>query len=133
MIENLDPVLGIGGAPTRATILPTDSKARKAFPIATGFLDYFPDAVAAVANVSFQAAAQHGQIETGMHWDRSKSGNECDTLMRHFVQRGTLDTDGLRHTAKVVWRALAMLQKEIEAEKQRGERQSSIRDHRDQG
>jgi hypothetical protein len=34
--------------------------------------------------------------------------------MRHFVQRGTLDTDGVRHSAKVAWRAMAMLQKEVE-------------------
>jgi len=37
--------------------------------------------------------------------------------MRHFVERGTLDTDGVRHSAKVVWRALALLQKEIEGER----------------
>jgi hypothetical protein len=34
--------------------------------------------------------------------------------MRHFLERGTIDTDGVRHSAKVAWRALAMLQKEIE-------------------
>ena len=50
-----------------------------------------------------------------LHWDRSKSGDEADALMRHFVERGTLDTDGIRHSAKVAWRALALLQKEIEA------------------
>jgi hypothetical protein len=37
--------------------------------------------------------------------------------MRHFLQRGTLDTDGQRHTAKAAWRMLALLQKEIENEK----------------
>ena len=31
-------------------------------------------------------------------------------------QRGGTDTDGIRHSAKVAWRALAMLQKEIEEE-----------------
>ncbi|KAF1711076.1 hypothetical protein CSC70_03885 [Pseudoxanthomonas kalamensis DSM 18571] len=31
------------------------------------------------------------------------------------MQRGTVDTDGVRHSAKVAWRALALLQKEIEA------------------
>jgi len=52
-----------------------------------------------------------------LHWDRSKSGDESDALARHFIDRGTLDTDGQRHSTKVVWRALAMLQKEIEAER----------------
>jgi hypothetical protein len=30
---------------------------------------------------------------------------------------GTIDNDGVRHSAKVAWRALANLQKEIENEK----------------
>jgi hypothetical protein len=33
------------------------------------------------------------------------------------MERGTLDTDGVRHSTKVAWRALAMLQKELEASK----------------
>jgi hypothetical protein len=39
-------------------------------------------------------------------------------MMRHFLQRGTVDTDGTRHSAKMVWRALALLQKEIEGERE---------------
>ena len=31
------------------------------------------------------------------------------------MQRGTVDSDGIRHSAKVAWRALAMLEREIEA------------------
>jgi hypothetical protein len=49
-----------------------------------------------------------------LHWDRSKSGDELDALMRHLIDAGTIDTDGVRHSAKVAWRALANLQKEIE-------------------
>ena len=33
-------------------MLPTDSKARKGIPLARGCLDYFPDALVAVAGVS---------------------------------------------------------------------------------
>jgi hypothetical protein len=51
---------------------------------------------------------------SALHWDRSKSGDESDALMRHFLERGTIDTDGVRHSAKVAWRAMALLQKEIE-------------------
>lgn len=94
--------------------LPTDAKARKAVPIATGCLDYFPLALAAVAEVSRVGNEQH-HPGTPLHWDRSKSTDEADALIRHFLERGTLDTDGLRHSAKVAWRALALLQKEIEA------------------
>lgn len=109
------PCPGIGGAPTRATTLPTTAKERKQFPIASGFTDYFPDAIAAVANLSHRGNEQHNPGKP-LHWDRSKSGDEADTLLRHFLQRGTLDTDGIRHTVKLAWRALALLQKEIECE-----------------
>ncbi len=101
-------------APSRATTLPADTS-RKEYPIATGVLDYFPDALVALAHVSYIGNAQHNPNQP-VHWDRAKSRDEADTLMRHLLQRGTLDTDGLRHTAKMCWRALALLQKEIEGE-----------------
>lgn len=94
--------------------LTDDAKARKAIPIATGFIDYFPDAIAAIAELSRIGNDQHNP-GAPLHWDRSKSGDESDALMRHFVERGTIDTDGVRHSTKVAWRALALLQKELEA------------------
>jgi hypothetical protein len=105
----------IGGGPTRATTLPTDAAGRKSFPIASGFMDYFPDAIAAIAHLSWKGNEQHNPGQP-LHWARGKSTDEADTLMRHFLQRGTLDSDGIRHSVKVAWRALALLQKEIEAE-----------------
>jgi hypothetical protein len=108
---------GIGGAPTRNTTLPTDGAERKKYPVATGVLDYFPDAIAELANVSWKGNEQHHKGKP-LHWDRSKSADESDTMIRHFLQRGTFDTDGTRHTAKMAWRALAILQKEIEQEGQ---------------
>jgi hypothetical protein len=107
---------GLGGAPTRATTLPVVPAERKTYPVASGVLDYFPDALAAVAYVSWKGNDQHNPGQP-LHWDREKSTDEADTMMRHFLQRGSLDTDGLSHTAKMVWRALAFLQKEIEADK----------------
>lgn len=95
--------------------LPQDYAARKALPIATGVLDYFPDALAEVARCSKAGNDQHNPGEP-LHWDKSKSADEADALIRHFLERGTYDTDGLRHSAKVAWRALALLQREIEAE-----------------
>ena len=95
--------------------LPTDAQERKTYPIATGVLDYFRDALVEVAHVSFIGNEQHNP-GTKIHWDRSKSADEADALIRHFVERGTLDKDGIRHSAKMAWRALALLQKELEAE-----------------
>jgi len=108
-------MLGPGGAPCRAEILPDGAAERKKYPVASGVLDYFPDAIAAIANVSWQGNEQHNQGKP-LQWDRTKSGDEADTLQRHFLQRGQFDKDGIRHTAKMAWRALALLQKEIEAE-----------------
>lgn len=96
-------------------MLPTDAKARKAVPIATGVLDYFPRALAAIAEVSRVGNEQHNP-GSPLHWDRSKSTDEADALIRHFLERGKLDADGLRHSAKMAWRALALLEKELEAE-----------------
>ena len=79
---------------------------------------YFPDAIAAVAECSYVGNQQHNP-DTALHWDRAKSGDELDALTRHLMEAGTLDTDGVRHSAKVAWRALASLQKEIEAEQRK--------------
>ena len=93
--------------------LPTDPKARKAIPIATGCLDYFPTARAAVAELS-RIGSEHHNPGQPLRWDRSKSSDEADALIRHFLERGAIDIDGVRHSAKVAWRALALLEKEIE-------------------
>jgi hypothetical protein len=103
---------------TRAASLPTDYKDRKAIPVATGVLDYFPDALAEVAKVSKIGNDQHNGEGSPLHWDRSKSTDESDALIRHFLQRGTIDSDGARHSGKVAWRALAYLQKEIEKDRE---------------
>ena len=102
-------------APTRASTLPADAKERKKYPVATGVLDYFPDALVAVARVSYEGNEQHNPGEP-LHWARGKSMDQDDTLIRHFLERGKFDTDGQRHSAKLAWRALAFLQLEIEAE-----------------
>lgn len=105
----------VAPAPTRPSTMPADAAARKALPIGTGVLDYFPDALLAVAEVSYIGNQQHNPGEP-LHWDRSKSKDEYDTMIRHAMERGTRDSDGTRHMAKAAWRALALLQKEIEAE-----------------
>ena len=83
--------------------------------MATGLLDYFPEALAAVASLSHGATAQH-HPGAEMHWDRTKSQDHADCIVRHLVDRGTYDHDGARHSAKVAWRALAMLQMELESD-----------------
>ncbi len=89
---------------------------RKQIPIYTGVIKYFPDAIAEIAKVSYAGNQQH-HPDKPLHWDRAKSTDELDALMRHLLEAGKIDNDGMRHTAKVAWRALANLQKEIENEK----------------
>ncbi len=101
-------------------MLPVEAAARKRIPLATGLLDYFPLAMAAVAELSLKANEQHNPGEP-LHWAREKSADHADCLMRHFVERGTVDTDGIRHSAKVAWRALAALELEIEASTKHGQ------------
>lgn len=96
-------------------VLPVDSEKRKAIPLATGCLDYFPAALAAVAELSKAGNDQHNPGEP-MHHARGKSSDHADCIMRHLVDRGTIDPkDGIRHSVKVAWRALALLQEELEA------------------
>jgi dATP/dGTP diphosphohydrolase len=90
-----------------------EGPARKESPMARGVLDYFPNALMEVAHVSFVGNQQHN-LGQEMHWAREKSTDHADCIMRHLAERGTLDSDGLRHSAKVAWRALALLQTEIE-------------------
>ena len=94
-------------------MLVTDPKERKATPIATGVLDYFPLALAEIARVSKAGNDQHNPGQP-LHWDKTKSLDHADCIVRHLIERGTIDTDGMRHSAKVAWRALALLQTELE-------------------
>lgn len=104
-------------APQAVPVLPTlpeDAADRKAVPLVSGLLDYFPAALQAVAAISKVGNDQHNPGEP-LHWARGKSTDEADALLRHLVDRGLIDTDGARHSAKLAWRALALLQKELEA------------------
>lgn len=93
--------------------LPTAAAERKAIPIFSGFLKYFPDAIAAVAELSRIGNEQHNPGQP-LHWAREKSTDHADCAARHLLDSGTIDTDNVRHTTKLVWRALALLQTEIE-------------------
>lgn len=98
--------------------LPTNPEVRKALPITTGVLDYFPDAIAEVAYCSKVGNDQHNPGQP-LHWSKGKSMDHADCIVRHLIDRGAVDSDGVRHSAKVAWRALALLQTEIEEERKK--------------
>jgi len=100
-------------APPKQMVLTTDAEVRKGTPITSGVLDYFPLAMAAVAQCSKAGNDQHNPGQP-LHWDRTKSLDHADCIARHLIDRGSFDTDGIRHSAKLAWRALALLQTELE-------------------
>lgn len=95
------------------TRLPSSAAEREHYPICTGFFDYFPDAVAEVAKLSYDATKQH-HPDAEMHWDRGKSTGHADKILRHMAERDTVDVDGHLHMTKVAWRAMAQLQEHLE-------------------
>ena len=100
-------------------LLPTDAQERKQIPIVSGVLDYFPLAIAEVAKCSKAGNDQHHPGEP-LFWDKTKSTDHADCIGRHLIDRGKFDTDGQRHSAKLAWRALALLQLELEEETNKG-------------
>lgn len=91
----------------------TKAEKRKETPVFTGVLKYFPDAIKELSRVSLQGNKQH-HPDKPLHWDRGKSDDHLDALARHLIDAGKQDDDGISHSAKVAWRALANLQCEIE-------------------
>ena len=79
----------------------------------------FPDALMEVAHASWVGNEQHNPGEP-LHWSRHKSSDHIDCAVRHLIEAGKIDSDGVRHSAKAAWRALAVLQLEIESERKEG-------------
>ena len=95
--------------------LPTDSDARKEIPIYSGFISYFPDAMAAVAAHSFANNEKHNPGEP-LHWAREKSTDQLDALARHLTELPDAKTlpDKIELLKAIVWRGCAELQLTIE-------------------
>ena len=94
--------------------LSQDPVERKKMPVTTGVLKYFPRAIAAVAQASWAGNQQH-HPDKPLFWDKTKSTDHLDCIGRHLIDAGTFDTDNIRHSAKLAWRALANLELELEA------------------
>jgi hypothetical protein len=86
------------------SVLPTDAQERKDTPVYSGVVKYFPRAMCALARLSNKGNGQHNPGKP-LHWDRSKSGDELDALMRHLIEEDWV---------AVAWRAMANLEKHLE-------------------
>ena len=87
----------------KPSVLPSDAAERKTYPIYSGFMTYFPHAIAAVSHMSYQGNLQH-HPDKPLHWDMDKSSDELDALMRHMLED---DWEA------VAWRALANLERKL--------------------
>lgn len=93
---------------------------RKNTPVFSGCVAYFPLALKEIAKASVKGQAQHNP-DKPLAWDRSKSGDELDAMMRHLIDHANgeaFDDDGVRHIVKCGWRILAFIQKTMENEGQ---------------
>jgi hypothetical protein len=88
-------------------VLPEDAQDRKDIPIYRGFIEYFPDAIVEVTKLSVRGSKQH-HPDGKVWWDKSKSSDELDALMRHLLEGDW---------ASVAWRAMANLQRSCDERK----------------
>ena len=94
---------------------PTTSAERKAMPIYSGVVRYFPAALALVSVLSRKGNEKHNPGEP-LHHARGKSTDHGDCIIRHQMEVGTIDPDTqLDHAVGVAWRALAQLQELAES------------------
>ncbi len=98
-----------------------ESKRRKRMPLWEGFLLYFPDAALAVAEHSRKANDKHNPGEP-LHWSKHKSNDHPNCVGRHLLDIGpnwdAVDPEfGSLHAVALAWRAMALAQIAIEAQR----------------
>lgn len=96
------------------------SEERKRFPMATGLIDYAPDALAAVSHVSWVGNNKHNPGQP-LHHARGKSMDHADCQVRHLSTRRDPDPayagdpiEHVSHLAQKAWRAIMELQEAME-------------------
>lgn len=95
-------------------IIPSDDRIRKEAPLFRGLLGYFPAALFFVAKHSYESDKKHNPQSTeGPTWARGKSSDHADCVLRHLID--AQGPERLYHLTAVAWRALALLQEELEA------------------
>lgn len=76
-------------------------------------LFYWPNAFKELAALNRQGNMQHYGNADKIRWKWKVSPNHIGKLLNHLVDAGTFDTDTIRHSTKVAWRALANLETEL--------------------
>lgn len=80
------------------------------------FFDAYGRALAAVSEISYRGNEKHNPGQP-LHHARSKSTDQENAALRHFLERGGTDPDlGTQSTVALVWRLGVLAQIELEAE-----------------
>ena len=95
----------------KVKLIPEESHERKKWPIYSGVLSPFPNAIAAVARQSYAGNEKHCDPLEPLHWEPNKSNDHHDCLMRHLLEEDYV---------AVAWRALALLETKIQSEEYYG-------------
>lgn len=86
------------------------SAERKAEPVHSGVLMYFPDALAAISRLSKAGNDKHNPGQP-LHWAREKSTDHMDCVTRHTLTPERIDPEtGEIELVATAWRVLAQLQ-----------------------
>jgi hypothetical protein len=104
--------------PRGSAVLPTDSAVRKSLPVYSGVVKYFPLALLRVGEVSRIGNDKHNPGEP-LHWSRDKSADHMDAAVRHIMDYASgqkNDPSGSKHLANAIWRQMAQLQLDEEAD-----------------
>lgn len=96
-------------------VLPDDDAKRREYPLYDGLFAYFPAALCAVANWSKIGNDKHNPGEA-LHWAREKSTDHQNKILRHLFDYDVKDENGIIEAVPLAWRALALLQTELEKE-----------------
>lgn len=88
--------------------------------LATGCVDYFRNALAAIGRWSAFNNAKYPPSDPpadgSPRWSFDVSTEHADAIMSHLSQRGTIDPEtGFSHTVALAWRSLALLESELVA------------------
>lgn len=110
-LEDTDAEIRARGPKRLLSMLSSDE--RKKYPVTTGFVDYFPDAIAACAHLSWLGNQKHNPGQE-LHWSRGKSADHDNCQGRHLIERGSLDNERIEHMVQKAWRAMAELQEYLE-------------------
>ena len=90
-----------------------DDGNRESYPLYDGLFAYFPAALCEVARWSKVGNDKHNPGEP-LHWSREKSTDHQNKILRHLLDYDQTEENGFIEAVPLAWRALALLQTELE-------------------